>query len=113
MGNHHFYRLEPPDTAFEGEQAGMMRSGKQKAHVVAGLVGVEVEYQLSASAHVRATLHNAVGRQVGTFDAGEQKAGTHRLCWNRDQAGHKLSAGAYFVTLDTGKEQARLKAVVR
>jgi hypothetical protein len=43
----------------------------------------------------------------------EQQAGTHRLSWNRDGDGRKLSAGAYFVLLDMGAEQARLKAVVR
>ena len=61
----------------------------------------------------RAVLHDAVGRRVGMLDAGEQKAGVHRLSWNRDQEGRKLSAGAYFVLLDMGKEQVRLKAVVR
>jgi len=33
--------------------------------------------------------------------------------WDRDAEGRKLSAGAYFVLLDMGKEIARLKAVVR
>ena len=59
------------------------------------------------------TLHDAVGRQVGMLDAGEQKPGTHRLSWDRDNEGRRLSAGAYFVLLDTGTEQSRLKAVVR
>ena len=35
------------------------------------------------------------------------------LVWDRDNEGCKLSAGAYFVLLDMGTEQARLKAVVR
>jgi hypothetical protein len=46
------------------------------------------------------------------LDAGEQKAGMHRLSWNHDQQGRKLSAGAYFVLLDMGTEQARLSAVL-
>jgi hypothetical protein len=75
--------------------------------------GVLVEYQLPAAARVRATLHDAVGRRIGTQDAGEQKAGLHQLSWNRDQEGRRLSAGTYFVHLDMGTEQARLKAVVR
>ena len=62
---------------------------------------------------LRATLHDAVGRHVGILDAGEQQAGTHRLSWGQDSEGRKLSAGAYFVLLDIGTEQARLKAVVR
>jgi hypothetical protein len=74
---------------------------------------VAVEYSLGTPAHVRATLHDAVGRQVGVLDAGVQQSGMHRLSWNRDGDGRKLSAGAYFVLLDMGAEQARLKAVVR
>ena len=62
---------------------------------------------------VRAILHDAVGRRVGTLDVGEQKAGTHRLSMSRDQEGRKLSAGAYFVLLDMGAEKATLKAIIR
>ncbi len=110
--DHRFYGLEPP-IALEGEQARMIPSGKATAQVITVRNGMEVEYQLSAAARVRATLHDAVGRQVGMLDAGEQKPGLHRLSWSRDQEGRKLSAGAYFVLLDMGKEQARLKVVVR
>jgi hypothetical protein len=46
------------------------------------------------------------------LDAGEQNAGMHRLGWNSSPDGRKLSAGAYFVLLDMGNEQARLKVVV-
>jgi len=87
--------------------------GEAKARIVSRFDGVEVEYQLPASARVRATLHDALGRRVGTFDAGKQNAGTHRLGWHGNQEGRKLSAGAYFVLLNTGTEQARLKAVAR
>ena len=81
--------------------------------VVAGCCGVEVEYELPVSVHVRATLHDAIGRQVGTLDAADQKPGVHRLEWNRDREGRQLNAGAYFVLLDMGTEQARLKTVVK
>jgi hypothetical protein len=76
-------------------------------------VGVLVEYELPAAARVRATLHDAAGRQVGVFNAGEQTPGMHRLGWTRDNEGRRLSAGTYFVLLSMGAEQARLKAVVR
>jgi hypothetical protein len=62
---------------------------------------------------VRATLHDAVGRKVGVLDAGQQQAGAHRLSWKCDGRGLKLGPGAYFLLLDMGKEQARLKAVLR
>jgi hypothetical protein len=58
-------------------------------------------------------LQDALGRRVGVLDAGQQQPGVHRLSWGRDGEGRKLSAGAYFVLLDMGTEQSRLKAVVR
>lgn len=111
VGENHFYRVDPPGTLMDGEQATGVRSIRGRAHIVIGHAGVEVEYQLSTASHVRARLHDAVGRQVGSIDAGEQKPGTHRLSWGRN--GHALSAGAYFVLLDLGTSQSRLKAVVR
>jgi len=88
-------------------------TGEAKARVVSRYDGVEVEYQLPAAARVRATLHDALGRQVGALDIDIQEPGTHRLSWNQDREGRKLASGAYFVLLDIGKEKARLKAVVR
>ena len=108
-----FYWVDPPSALMDGGQAGATRTGIVRTQVIARFDGVEVEYQLPTSAYVRATLHDAVGRQVGVLDAGEQRPGIHRLSWDRDNEGRKLSAGAYFVLLDMGTEQARLKAVVR
>jgi hypothetical protein len=96
-----------------GGQASVSRFGGVKAHAIAGYHGVEVEYQLPASVNVRATLHDAVGRQVSYLDVGEQQRGTHRLRWDRDSEGRRLSAGTYFVLLDMGVEKATLKAVIR
>ena len=89
------------------------RDRREGAQVIASCDGVKVEYQLPAAAHVRATLHDAVGRQLGVLDVGSQQPGTHRLNWSRDGEGSRLSAGAYFVLLDMGMEKARLKAVIR
>jgi hypothetical protein len=75
--------------------------------------GVLVEYELPIAAHVRATLHDAVGRQVDVLNVEEQTPGTHRFGWTRDGEGRRLSAGTYFVLLSTGAEQLRVKAVVR
>lgn len=107
-----FYHVIAPGGG-EGGQGGASRVREADAHAIAGCDGIEVEYQLPAAARVRANLHDALGRLVGTLDAGEQTPGTHRMRWDRDAEGRKLSAGAYFVLLDTGTEQARLKAVVK
>jgi len=96
-----------------GQQARVVPDGRAKAQAVTVRDGIEVEYQLPAAAHVRASLHDALGRRVGTLDGGKQSAGMHRLGWNSGLDGRELGAGAYFVLLDTGTEQSRLKAVVR
>jgi len=108
-----FYGVDPSIALGEGQQARVTLSGRAKAQVIASRDGIRVEYQLSTASHVRATLHDAIGRQVDALDLGEQKPGLHRLSWDRDREGRRLSAGAYFVQLDTGTEKARLKAVVR
>jgi hypothetical protein len=108
-----FYRLQPPGSLMDGSQASTSRVDVARAHVISHHDNIEVEYQLPVSAHVRATLRDAVGRQVSVHNLGEQTPGTHRLGWTRDSEGRRLSAGTYFVLLDLGDEHARLKAVVR
>ena len=103
VGNSNFYRLDPPSLGFEGSMAaGATRPANLRAHAVARYDAVEVEYQLPVSGRVRATLHDAVGRQVGMLDAGQQKPGIHRLSWNQDRGGRKLASGAYFPSPDIG-----------
>jgi hypothetical protein len=108
-----FYRFQPPGSVMDGSQAGVQRNGIVRARVISRYDDVQVEYQLPVSARVHATLHDAVGRQVGVLNAGEQAPGTHRLGWTRHSEGRRLSAGTYFVLLSTGAEQFRLKAAVR
>jgi hypothetical protein len=108
-----FYWLQPPGPVMDGSQASVSRDEISRAHITSRYDDVQVEYQLPVSAHVRATLHDAAGRQAASLDAGEQPRGAYRLSWDRDSDGRRLSAGAYFVLLDMGKEQARLKAVLR
>jgi hypothetical protein len=108
-----FYRLQPPGLVMDGSQTRVQRNEIGRAHITSRYDDVQVEYQLPVSAHVRATLHDAVGRLVASLDAGEQPRGAHRLSWDRDCEGRRLSAGAYFLLLDMGKEQVRLKVVLR
>ena len=50
---------------------------------------------------------------AGSREQLEKEIDMYRTSWDRDREGRRLSAGAYFVLLDTGTEQVRLKAVVR
>jgi hypothetical protein len=107
-----FYRLELPASG-GGGQARPTSLTSLRAKLVGGSDKVTVEYQLSAPAQVKATVFDAAGRQVTVLDAGLQSAGIHEVRWETETSDHRTSAGTYFVLLDTGTEQARLKAVVR
>jgi hypothetical protein len=59
-----------------------------------------IPYAIPHSAHVKIAVYNTYGRQVQTFDLGEQPAGWHRLCWSgQDAHGRALGAGIYFYRL--------------
>ena len=107
-----FYRQELP-TSGGGGQASSTRSASFIARPLSGSEGITVEYQLGASTRVKASVFDAVGRQVGVLNAGVQQSGVHRLSWSKDDEGRKLSAGAFFVLLEAGTEQVRLKAVAK
>jgi hypothetical protein len=113
VGENNFYALDPPGSLMDGGQAASVRSRGAQAHTVTGCSGIEVEYQIHAASQIRAKLLDAVGRQVAVLDAGEQKPGVHRLGWSQNNEGRRLASGAYFVLLNMGTEQTRLKAVVR
>jgi hypothetical protein len=97
----------------DGPQSSSMQAARGATRIITRNDGISVEYQLCAPAHVCANLHDVTGRLVGTFDAGEQQSGMHRLDLSRDSKAQHLAAGAYFLHLDMGSEQAKLKAVIR
>jgi hypothetical protein len=75
---------------------------------------VELEYHLEAPCWVDVAVFDPCGRRIKTLVSARQMPGRHDLRWDRtDWYETKVARGAYFVLLDTGTEQARLKAVVR
>lgn len=75
--------------------------------------GVAIHYALVAPTRVRAVVYDQAGRKVRELLCGQQNAGEHRLAW--DGSGSdctRSSRGVYFIVLDRGTEQDRLKAVV-
>lgn len=70
-----------------------------------------LSYTLAAQARVRVVLCDVSGRAATTLRSEVQAAGTYELRWNPRSLG--LSAGAYVVILDAGRQQARLKVLVR
>lgn len=63
--------------------------------------GVSVSYVLSQAANVDAAITNLAGRRVRQVSAGQlQTAGRHEILWDgRSDAGVRVPAGRYFVTL--------------
>jgi hypothetical protein len=114
-----FFRFDPPsdDTIqkwiAEGKMSGGTSAVRTQARVITRNRGFGIEYQLNRTARVRAVLHDAIGRQIGMLNVGEQGPGSYRLSWSADGNGRKLSPGAYFVLLEIGTERAKLKAIVR
>jgi hypothetical protein len=107
-----FYRQELPSYRGSG-QGRATRLAPLPARLISRPGNVTIEYELTAPAQVRATVFDALGRQISVLHAGPQPAGTHQLCWNTAAPDHGACSGAYFVLLDTGTEQARLKVVVK
>ena len=108
-----FYRLALPVSEDGGEQAGSVQPASAAARLINGSGKVTVEYELSAPARMKATVFDAVGRQIKVLHSGPQPAGVHQLCWDTEASDHRTCSGAYFIVLNTGDEQVRLKAVVR
>jgi uncharacterized delta-60 repeat protein len=72
-----------------------------------------ISYTLLVSTHVSLKLYDVTGQLVETLVAGNQSAGTHTIYWDtRDQAGKSVSAGLYFVLLQTPNHSATSKLVV-
>jgi hypothetical protein len=107
-----FYRQELPSGG-EGGEARPGHLASLPARVTSSFDKVTVEYELAAPACVRASVFDALGRQVRVLEAGPHLAGVHKISWDMESSGRRTSAGAYFILLDTGMETARLKAVVR
>jgi hypothetical protein len=107
-----FYRQQLP-WGDDGPQAAAMRSARGATRVITRSDGISVEYQLRAPCHVRATLRDVSGRLVSSIDAGEQTTGSHRLDLASTNDEQRLASGAYFVLIDMGTEQAKLKAVIQ
>lgn len=64
---------------------------------------VTIAFRLRESAHVRAAIHDLLGRRVRTLHQGSLDAGRHELTWDsRDDRGQALATGTYLLRIDGG-----------
>lgn len=73
---------------------------------------INVDYTLSASANVTATVYDATGKSVALIPVGAKSSGPSSLSWNgKNREGVSLPAGVYTMTLDvTNDEGNRITA---
>ncbi|HMB71467.1 MAG TPA: FlgD immunoglobulin-like domain containing protein, partial [bacterium] len=64
-----------------------------------------VSFTLDRDVDVRLTVHDAAGRRVRTLVDGPRTAGAGTADWDgRDASGRRVTAGIYFVRLETDGE---------
>ncbi|MCK4334225.1 T9SS type A sorting domain-containing protein [candidate division WOR-3 bacterium] len=75
--------------------------------------GFSVDYTLPANERIAIACYDVTGRTVKVLDEGMQRAGRHSLAWDgRDSKGQLVSAGIYFVRLETQTKTLTRKIVV-
>jgi FlgD Ig-like domain len=72
-----------------------------------------VDYYLPEPGPVQLTVHDVVGRLVGTLVSGVQSSGRHTATWDgRDARGGRASSGTYFLRLCAERGTAVRKVVM-
>ncbi|MBN2410050.1 S8 family serine peptidase [candidate division KSB1 bacterium] len=72
-----------------------------------------VQYELTEPGYVTLKVYNTLGQQVRTLVDNEMSAGQHRVIWNGvDDYGRLVGSGLYFLVLDNGVQQHRLKIIL-
>jgi hypothetical protein len=72
-----------------------------------------VSYELVNAARVRLTVHDVLGREVRALYGGRQDAGAQRILWDgRDDRGHQVASGVYWLRLEVGSASANRKVIL-
>ena len=93
-----------PDAGHPGRQALSLHAVPNPARTETVL-----RYELSARAHVTATVYDALGKDVGTLADAEEEPGRHSVVWRT--AGY--APGAYLCRITAGRDGATAIVVVR
>ena len=72
-----------------------------------------IHYQLPQRAEVQLAVYDILGRKVRTLVNRIQSKGDYRILWDgKDDAGHGLASGIYFINLKAGKFNAKQKILL-
>jgi len=71
-----------------------------------------ISYQLDKQSDVKVSIYDVLGREIRTFNAGYQAAGSHGLVWNgRNEFGKLVAPGVYFYRLQANGQVLAKKMV--
>jgi hypothetical protein len=74
---------------------------------------IELQYRTATASAVEARIIAADGREIRSLVAPDAGAGAHRLTWDgRDDAGHAVASGTYFVKLESNGSTASRRVLV-
>jgi hypothetical protein len=72
-----------------------------------------IAYTLPAMGRAQLAIYDVAGRRVALLTDGAQESGRHLTHWDaRDEKGHSVPAGVYFVRLQTGSAVTTQKLVI-
>ncbi|MBN2379107.1 S8 family serine peptidase [candidate division WOR-3 bacterium] len=75
--------------------------------------GARILLGMPVAQHVNLKVYDVTGREIKTLISGEKPAGLHEILWEGcDDAGRSVSAGVYFVRMETGKFQSNKKVTL-
>jgi Big-like domain-containing protein/flagellar hook capping protein FlgD len=76
--------------------------------------GAEISFEVGAGAAVRVEIHDAAGRRIRTLLHGGQPSGLVQVVWDgRDDAGHPVPSGVYFLRFEVDSRRLSRKLVVQ
>ena len=72
-----------------------------------------ISYNLPADSFVSAKIYNVRGHEIKTLINANRAAGTNFVSWNgRNNEGHRVSQGVYFLRLQAGDDVSSLRMVL-
>ena len=72
-----------------------------------------ISFSIPQACNVNLDVYNVSGQKVKTLLSGEQPQGTHQVTWEDvDNAGRSVSAGVYFIRMETPSYQANKKITI-
>jgi hypothetical protein len=73
----------------------------------------EIRYGLPVTSRVTLAIYDITGKLVKTLVNGTENLGFHKIVWNgKDNPGQRVSAGLYFIRLDTSNYTATRKIIL-